>query len=461
MENQALKEQYQGEVATLGDTALQELLDDQLIMDVAELIEAYPEEDVRIITHLSIQRAVSVFKILDLQDQQRLIERLPRKKVGDIINDMPPDDRTALFEELPGNLVKELLKLLRFDELKVTLKLLGYPEDSVGRLMTPDYLDVKEEWTVQEGLDHIRHFGKDSETIDVVYVINKEGKLVDDLRIREFLLVDPEIKIKDLTDGRYTSLSVTDTQEEALAIFRKENRVALPVIDEHHTLLGIVTIDDMLSVANEEYTEDIQKMGGTEALEEPYLDINLFKLFRKRGGVLVVLFIGEMLTATAMQHYQDSGIFTKFADLILFIPLILSCGGNSGSQATTLIVQSIALGEITIKDWWRIMRREFVSGTMLGAFLGAIGFIRITIWQLAGIYDYGPHWQLMAFTIFFALIGVILWGSLMGSMSPIVLKKVGIDPATSSAPFVATVVDVTGIIIYCTVAIIILRNVLA
>ncbi len=460
MENQALKEQFQGEVATLDDAALQALLDDQLIMDVAELIEEYPEEDVNIINHLSIQRAVSVFKILDFSLQEKLIEKLPRNKVGQIINELPPDDRTSLFEELPGNIVKELLKLLSFDELKVTLRLLGYPEDSVGRRMTPDYLDVKEEWTVQEGLDHIRAFGKDSETIDVVYVIDKNGKLVDDLRIREFLLVDPDVKITDLTDGRYTSLSVTDTQEEALVIFRKENRVALPVIDEHHTLLGIVTIDDMLDVANEEYTEDLQKMGGSEVLDEPYLDINLFKLFRKRGGVLVILFIGEMLTATAMQHYQDAGIFINFADLILFIPLILSCGGNSGSQATTLIVQAIALGEVTLKDWWQIMKREFISGLLLGTLLGVIGFVRISIWQLAGIYDYGPHWILMAFTIFFALIGVILWGSMMGSMLPIVLKKFKIDPATSSAPFVATIVDVTGIIIYLSVAIIVLGNLL-
>ena len=294
----------------------------------------------------------------------------------------------------------------------------------------------------------------------MVYVINKEGKLVDDLRIREFLLVDPDEKIADLTDGRYTSLKVTDTQEEAITIFRKENRVALPVINENKILLGIVTIDDILSVANEEYTEDLQMMGGNEALEEPYLDINLFKLFRKRGGVLLILFIGEMLTATAMQHYQDAGVFLNFADLILFIPLILSCGGNSGSQATTLIVQAIALGEATIKDWWKIIRREFFSGLLLGILLGTIGFLRIASWQIFNIYDYGPHWVLMASTIFFALIGVILWGSLMGSMLPIILKKMGLDPATSSAPFVATIVDVTGIIIYVSVAMIVLQHVI-
>lgn len=461
MENEALKDLFQGEVATLDDTGLQELLDSQLIVDVAELIDEHPEQEALIISNLSIQRAVSVFKILDFQAQERLIESLPRKKVGEIINELPPDDRTQLLSELPGHIVKELLKLLSFDELKITLGLLGYPEDSVGRLMTPDYVDVKPHWTVQEGLEYIRQNGKDSETIDVIYVVDNNGKLIDDLRIREFLLADPEVVINDLTDGRFTSLSVNDSQEEAINIFRKENRVALPVTDERNTLLGIVTIDDVLWVANEEYTEDIQKMGGTEALDEPYLEIALPKLVRKRGLVLLILFIGEMLTATVMQRYQDAGIFVHFADLILFIPLILSCGGNSGSQASTLIVQAMALGEVKLVDWWHVMRREIFSGFFLGLALGIVGFIRIILWQLLNIYDYGNHWLLMAFIVFFTLIGVILWGSLVGSMLPILLKKLKIDPASSSAPFVATIVDVTGIVIYCTVAIFILGNLIS
>lgn len=452
MENEALKDLFLADVAVKDDTGLHGLLDNQLIMDVAELIEEFPQHDDLIISNLSINRAVSVFKILDFSVQERLIDSLPRAKVGDIINELPPDDRTALFSELPGSIVKELLKLLRFDELKITLSLLGYPEDSVGRLMTPDYLEVEPDWTAQQVLDHIRSHGKDSETIDVIYVVDHKGKLLDDIRIREFLLVDPSTMISDLTDGRFTAFNVNDTQEEAINVFRKENRVALPVTDDHNTLLGIVTFDDVMWVANEEYAEDIQKIGGTEALDEPYLEINLLKLVRKRGGVLVFLFIGEMLTATAMQYYQDAGIFLKFVDLILFIPLILSCGGNSGSQASTLIIQAMALGEVTIADWWRVMRREIQSGFFLGLLLGCIGFVRITLWQLLHIYDYGKHWVLMATTVFFALIGVILWGSFMGSMLPIVLKRLNIDPATSSAPFVATVVDVTGIIIYCSVA---------
>ncbi|TAM97262.1 MAG: magnesium transporter [Chitinophagaceae bacterium] len=460
MENEALKDLFETDVAVMDPQELNGLLNDQLILDVAELIEAYPEQETLIISGLSIQRAVSVFKILDFPTQERIIQSLPGAKARDIINELPPDDRTAFLSELPGHLMKELLKLLRPDELKITLSLLGYPEDSVGRLMTPDYIDIEPEWTVQQALDHIRENGRDSETIDVIYVVDENGKLQDDLRIREFLLVDPKTKINELVDGRFTSLKVTESQEEAINVFRKENRVALPVTDDQDTLLGIVTFDDVMWVADEEYTEDIQKIGGTEALDEPYLEINLLKLIRKRGGVLIILFISEMLTATAMQYYQDSGIFIKFADLILFIPLILSCGGNSGSQASTLIVRAMALGEVTLKDWWRVMRREIQSGFLLGLLLGIIGFIRISLWQELHIYNYGPHWFLMAATIFFALIGVILWGSFMGSMLPLILKRARIDPATSSAPFVATVVDVTGIIIYLSVAGILLSSVL-
>lgn len=460
MENEALKDLFETDVAVMDPQELNGLLNDQLILDVAELIEAYPEQETLIISGLSIQRAVSVFKILDFPTQERIIQSLPGAKARDIINELPPDDRTAFLSELPGHLMKELLKLLRPDELKITLSLLGYPEDSVGRLMTPDYIDIEPEWTVQQALDHIRENGRDSETIDVIYVVDENGKLQDDLRIREFLLVDPKTKINELVDGRFTSLKVTESQEEAINVFRKENRVALPVTDDQDTLLGIVTFDDVMWVADEEYTEDIQKIGGTEALDEPYLEINLLKLIRKRGGVLIILFISEMLTATAMQYYQDSGIFIKFADLILFIPLILSCGGNSGSQASTLIVRAMALGEVTLKDWWRVMRREIQSGFLLGLLLGIIGFIRISLWQELHIYNYGPHWFLMAATIFFALIGVILWGSFMGSMLPLILKRARIDPATSSAPFVATVVDVTGIIIYLSVAGILLSRVL-
>lgn len=460
MENDTLREQFLHYVEAGDQAGLQTLLDDQLILDDAGLIEEFPEYEGLIISGLSINRAVSAFKILDFPTQERLLKSLPSAKVAELINELPPDDRTALLSDLPSGVVKELIRLLTPEERKVTLSLLGYPEDSVGRLMTPDYIDVEPGWSVSRVLDYIRAHGKDSETIDVIYVVDEQGRLLDDIRIREFLLVSPDKKVSDLMDGRVTVLNVNDRQEDAVNIFRKENRVALPVSDNNDTLLGIVTIDDILWIANEEYTEDIQKIGGTEALEEPYLDISLVRLVRKRAGWLVVLFLSEMLTASAMQHYQDTGIFIKFVDLILFIPLIMSSGGNSGSQASTLIIQAMALGEITLADWWRVMRRELMSGFLLGLILGSIGFVRVSLWQALHIYNYGPHWLLMAITIFFALIGIITWGSIIGSMLPIVLKKLKQDPATSSAPFVATLVDVTGIVIYCTVAGIVLHSLL-
>ena len=275
--------------------------------------------------------------------------------------------------------MQELIKLLHPEERKVTLSLLGYPENSVGRIMTPDYIAAKAHWTVAQVLQHIRMYGRDSETIDVIYIIDNEGKLLDDFRIREFLLVSPDTQVKTLMDDRFVALHVNDEQEEAIQVFRLENRVALPVLDTQGVMLGIVTIDDMLWIANEEHTEDIQKIGGTEALDEPYLDMPLLRLIKKRVGWLVILFIGEMLTASVMAYFEDE--IAKAVVLALFIPLIISSGGNSGSQASTLIIQAMALGEITIKDWWRVMRREILSGLMLGSVLGLIGFVRILIWN--------------------------------------------------------------------------------
>jgi magnesium transporter len=340
---------------------------------------------------------------------------------------------------------------------KEALSLLGYDEYSVGRLMTPDYIAVKKSWDVNRVLTHIRQFGKNSETIDVIYVLGDKGVLLDDIRIREILLVDPDTKVSQLMDGRLIALKATDPQEEAINVFRMNNRTALPVTDDQDILLGIVTVDDILWIANEEYTEDIQKIGGTEALGEPYLDINLFRLVRKRVGWLIVLFLSELLTSTAMQHFNDE--ISQVIQLTFFIPLIMSSGGNSGSQASTLIIQAMALGEVRIIDWWRVMRREILSGLMLGVILGVIGFFRIFLWSIYSTI-YGPHPFLVALTVGVSLIGIVLWGSLAGSMLPIIMKRLGLDPATSSAPFVATLVDVTGLIIYFSMALVVMHSVL-
>ena len=434
---------------------LKEYLDDLNISDVEHLIDEYPEQAAVFIETLSINRAVNVFRILDFPTQERIIKKLSGPKVTELITELPPDDRTALFSELHGDAVKKLIILLPPAERKEALALLGYEEDSIGRLMTPDYIAVKKSWDVNRVLAHIRRYGKNSETIDVIYVIDDDGVLLDDIRIRDILLVDPSTPISELMDDRLISLHVHDPQEEAINVFRMNNRVALPVTDQDDILLGIVTVDDILWIANEEYTEDIQKIGGTEALDEPYLDMPLLKLVKKRGSWLIVLFLSEMLTATAMGHYED--LMKHAIVLALFVPLIMSSGGNSGSQASTLIIQAMALGEVTVASWWRVMRREILSGLLLGATLGLIGFFRIYLWTFFTDI-YGPHWLLVAFTVGFSLVGVVLWGSLAGSMLPLLLKKLGADPATSSAPFVATLVDVTGLVIYFSIAILIMQG---
>ncbi|MFA4868038.1 MAG: magnesium transporter [Pedobacter sp.] len=438
------------------DAQLKVYLDNLNISDVEHLIDELPQYAVKFIDTLSIKRAVNVFRILDFPTQERIIKKLPGNKLAELINLLPPDDRTSLFSELKGDAVKKLIILLPAKDRIEALSLLGYEEDSVGRLMTPDYVAVKKDWTVNRVLAHIRRYGKNSETIDVIYVIDKDGVLLDDIRIREVLLADPEAKIGELTDHRLISLKVNDPQEDAINVFRMNNRVALPVVDDNHVLLGIVTVDDILWIANEEYTEDIHKIGGTQALDEPYLDVPVFQLYKKRVVWLIVLFFGELLTIFAMSNFEQQ--IEKVVILATFIPLIISSGGNSGSQAATLIIQAMALGEITIKDWWRVMRREIFSGVFLGTTLCLLSFSVIIFWQVFSGSLTEP--VLIGLVVGCSLIGVVLWGTLMGSMLPLLLKKLGADPAVSSTPFVATLVDVTGLIIYFSMALFFLKGVL-
>jgi magnesium transporter len=450
-------EQFRNIIQSEDVLHIREFLNNQNISDVAELIYEFPEFESQIIGNLSIHRASSTFKILDVPTQKRVIQELPAFKTAELLNDLSADDRTSFLEELPSEVVKELIKTLDPEERKITLALLGYPESSVGRLMTPDYIAVQKDWTVREVIDHIREVGKDSETIDVIYVVDDKGVFIDDVRIREIILANPEKKIEDVIDNRYIALNVNDDQEKASEAFKMNNRVALPVLDNNKVMLGIVTIDDVLWITQEKFSEDIQKIGGTEALDEPYLEMPLLKLFKKRIVWLVVLFLSEMLTATAMGYFEDE--IAKAVVLALFVPLIISSGGNSGSQASTLIIQAMALGELTIADWWRVIRRELQSGLLLGAVLGIIGFTRVMLWNQI-FHTYGEHGALIASTVGVALVGVVLWGTIAGSMLPIVLKKFGADPATSSAPFVATLVDVTGLVIYFSVAYMIMRGTL-
>lgn len=454
----SLQQQFEEVIITDDKLAIQDFLNNQNISDVATLIYDNPDYEVPIIGHLSMHRAASVFKILEPAEQQRIINSLPPFKTAELLNELPADDRTAFLEELPKAAVRDLIKLLDPDERKITLELLGYPENSVGRLMTPDYVYVHENNTVTEVLDIIRNVGKNSETIDVIYVIDKEGELLDDIRIREFILAKPDTLVSELMDGRYIKLLVTDDQEQAAEAFKMNNRVALPVTDDNNVLLGIVTIDDVLWIAQEEFSEDIQKIGGTGALDEPYLDMPFWKLIRKRAPWLVILFLGELLTASAMSFFE--GIIAKVAVLTMLIPLIISSGGNSGSQASTLVIQAMAKGEITVAEWMRIFRRELKTGLVLGGILGLVGFLRTYMWSFIEPHLYGVYTLRLALVTAFAVLGVVLWGTLSGSMLPIFLKRLKLDPATSSAPFVATLVDVTGIIIYFSVAYLFLKGTL-
>ena len=368
---------------------------------------------------------------------------------------MSPDDRTALLEELPGAAVARMLQLLSPGEKAIALSLLNYPEGSVGRLMTPDLLRVRDEWTVQQVLDYVRENGSDSETLHVVYVTDTGGRLIDDVRIAEILLSPLDRRVADIHDSSFVALRATDDAALAVDIFKKYDRTTLPVIDSEEMLLGLVTIDDILDIVEAEATEDIQMIGGVEALDDPYMEAPLLELFRKRAVWLVVLFLGEMLTATAMGFFEHE--LARAVVLALFIPLIISAGGNAGSQASTLIIRAMALGEVTLADWWRVMRREIASGLLLGGLLGTIGFLRIVIWS-AFSDVYGAHSTLIAITVMVTVMGVVLWGTICGSMLPILLRRCGIDPATSSAPFVATLVDVTGLVIYFTAAMLVLRG---
>jgi magnesium transporter len=449
--------EIQGLIQERNFAALREIFCDWPRADVAEVIEDLPEdEQVIVFRVLPAALAADVFEYLDIEAQQKLLRAMAHEQVVAILNEMAPDDRTALLEEMPSAAARQLIKVLTPEERRIATALLGYPEGSVGRLMTPDFVAVRENWTVKEVLDYVREHGQDRETLNFIYVVDERGKLIDDLRIRNFLLRPLDTRVDEIMDRSYVHLTVNQNQEEALQIFRKYDRAALPVVDSNDVLVGIVTQDDMLDVAEAQATEDIQKLGGLEALDEPYTTISLPRMVKKRASWLIILFLGEMLTATAMQGYN--GEIEKAAILAMFLPLIISSGGNSGSQATTLVIRAMAVGELKLRDWFRVVRRELQSGILLGLILGVIGFIRISLWQELHIFDYGPYHWLVAITVAIALVGVVLWGSLAGAMLPFLLRRCGLDPATASAPAVATLVDVTGLLIYFNVALFVLRG---
>jgi magnesium transporter len=426
--------------------------------ELADAVADLEETERAVVFRLfSKEKAAEMFEYLDLDIQKSLLKSLGHDTVAGILDEMSPDDRTAFLQELPGPIVRQLIELLSPAERSVARTLLGYHPDSVCRLMTPEYVAIPGDWTVGQALAHIRTHAKDTESLDFIYVVDAKGKLIDDIRTRDFLVSSLDTPVAELMNASFVSLSPADTKENAVRIFKQYDRSALPVINDEGFLLGIVTIDDVLDVVEEIDTQDIQKFGGLEALDYPYVKTPILGMVKKRAGWLVILFLGEMLTATAMGYFQDE--IARAVVLALFVPLIISSGGNSGSQASTLIIRAMALQEITLRDWWLVMRREILSGLLLGAVLGSIGFCRIALWTTFTDL-YGPHWMLVALTVAFSLIGVVIWGTLSGSMLPFVLRKLGFDPASSSAPFVATLVDVTGLIIYFSVAAMILGGTL-
>ena len=444
-------------VAARNFAGLRKTFEDWHPADLAELISDINRNDQVVVFRLLTREvATETFAYLNHANQEELIQAMGRHEIADLLNEMSDDDRTALLEELPGKVAAALIQLLTPNERTVAQSLLNYPEESVGHLMTPEFIAVTEDWTAGQVIEHIRAHGQDKETIHVIYVVDPFAKLIDDVRILQILLCSPDTPIREIRDDKFVALQATDDRKAAVEAFRHYDRTSLPVTDSRGVLLGIVTVDDVLDVQEKVATEEAQKFGGLDALDEPYISTPFWRLIQKRSGWLIILFISEMFTATAMSFFADE--ISKAVVLALFVPLIISGGGNSGSQAATLIIRALAVGEVTLSGWWHVMRREFYAGLSLGAILGVIGLARITIWQLLGFANYGPYWGLVALTIGLSLVGVVMWGTLSGSMLPFLLKKCGLDPATSSAPFVATLVDVTGLIIYFSVAILVLRG---
>jgi len=426
--------------------------------DIAEIFTDLSADDeavlMRILPH---DLATEVFEYLSVEDQEKLVQALGNEQVARILNEMPPDDRTALLEELPSAATQKLLNLLSPNERKIAADLLGYPKDSIGRRMTPEYIAIQQSWTVAEVFAHLRKVGRERESLNQLYVVDEKGRLVDSVRLRNLVVAEINTPVGELLDHQVFALRATDDQETAVAAFKKYDRTILPVLDSKDVLVGVVTVDDVLDVAEQEATEDIQKMGGMEALDAPYLKIAMLSMVKKRAGWLSILFISEMFTATAMGYFENE--LAKAAVLALFLPLILSSGGNSGSQATSLIIRAMAVRDVTLRDWWRVLRRELMAGVALGAVLAVIVLVRILLWPGKETL-YTTHYPLVAATVALSLVGVVLWGSVVGSMLPFLLRRLGFDPAASSAPFVATLVDVTGIVIYFTVAYHILRGTL-
>ncbi|MFZ5444119.1 MAG: magnesium transporter [Myxococcota bacterium] len=459
-----LKPEYEELITKKDWESLRIAFEDVDPADIAEILEDLPAEDSGVIFRILPRDVAGVaFEYLPLDQQTEIVQTLGSEQLKNVLNEMAPDDRTRLFEELPAEVTKRALEQLSADELKVARELLGYPEDTAGRYMTPEYMALKPSMTAQEALEAVRKHGRGRETLNILYLVDDRRTLLAELRLADLVMAEPPAQVGALPTRQLVSIPATAPKEEIISTFEKYDRVALPVVDSRGAMVGIITADDVLDVAEAEATEDIQKLGGLEALEAPYMEISTLEMLRKRGGWLAILLLGGMLTATAMGSFQDE--LQRAEVLSLFLPLIIASGGNSGSQATSLIIRALSLREISLSDWWRVALRELRSGALLGLMLATIGFVRVIAWEWlfrAGVLTrgYGEHYVLVGLTVSASLIGVVLVGAMIGSMLPFVLRRLGLDPAAASAPFVATLVDVTGIVIYFTVASLTLRSTL-
>jgi magnesium transporter len=454
-----LKPEFDELIAAKDWVALKEVLNELPAVDVAELLEDLdPEVAVVIFRLLKKAKAADVFSNLSSGKGVELLEIFSRQQLSDVMNNLEPDEQVALMEELPGHLTKRVLSSMAEENQKQVRKLLGYPEESVGRLMTTNFVRVKSEWTIEKSIEHLREYGRKAETLNVIYVVDENENLIDDLRLNQLILADPQSGISDIMDHSFEALSAFDDQEEAVRMLSKYDRVALPVVDSDGILVGIVTVDDVIDVAEEETTEDMHLMAGMNALDDSYSQTSIFNMVKKRIGWLVILFMGQMLTVTAMANYEDA--LAAAAILSFFIPMIISSGGNSGSQAATLIIRAVSTDDIKMSEWKKVLFRESVSGLLLGSLIGVMGSVVIANWMYLRGEPFTIELILQALTVGTSLIGVVLFGNLSGSMLPFIMAKLGFDPAVTSAPFVATLVDVTGIIIYFSIASLLLSGVL-
>lgn len=441
--------------------ALKELLREINPIDLADgFINFGPEQQILLFKLLDQTRMMEVFEELEGKEQAYVLEHLDDQHLAPLLQDIPTDMTAKLFKKMPDKMVKKMSRLMHKDNVESVQDILDYPAESVGSIMRTNFINVGPEATAKATLQLLqaRSRVRIEEDIHMIFVTNGNRRLLGGIPLRTLIAAPSDIKVTEIMSPMSPiRIPVTMDREEASKIFSRYSLVSAPVVDENNRLMGVLGAEDVIEIIEKENTEDIQKLAGVEALEDPYFATSFLSMIKKRATWLCVLFVGETLTATAMAFFEHE--IARAVVLALFIPLIISSGGNSGSQAATLIVRALALKEITFKDWWRVMKREFASGLVLGIILGAIGFSRIFIWaQFSNVY--GDHYVLLATAVALSLVLVVMWGSLSGSLLPIILRKIGLDPAVVSAPFVATLVDVTGLVIYFSISMFILKGTL-